>query len=128
MSFKNFSPFSSSIHLFTNSCSTPHSSGNSDKIAVPFKAANKSETAPKVGFADIPEKPSEPPHSKPIFNFDKDAGLRSIVFAFFIPSNDSFTIADSISSTFPIFCCSNIRIGLFEFGFIAFKASLKTLI
>src|SRR5690606_12621398 len=103
-------------HLFTNSCSTPHSSGNSDKMAVPPKAAKISDTAPKVGLAEIPEKPSEPPHSKPTLKLDKGAGFRSILLAFLMASKDSFTIADNISSTVPICCCSKIRTGLFRLG------------
>lgn len=112
----------------TNSCSTPHSSGNSDRMAVPFKAANKSETAPKVGLADIPEKPSDPPHSKPTRSLDNGAGLRSALLAFLMASKDSLTMADNISSTVPICCCSKIRTGLFRLGLMLFNASLKTLI
>src|ERR1700751_5663368 len=47
---------------FTNSCSTPHSSGNSERIVRPPRAARISDVWPMAGFAEIPEKPSDPPH------------------------------------------------------------------
>ena len=46
-----------------------------------------SETNPKTGLAEIPEKPSEPPHSNPKVSLLMDAGLRLILFASIRPTN-----------------------------------------
>ena len=58
----NFFAFSSLIHRSTSSCSTPLNSGNSESIAPPPSLISLSVVAPKVGFAEIPENPSDPPH------------------------------------------------------------------
>ena len=62
--------------LFCNSCSTPHNSGNSAIITVPPNPTTRSAVCPMAGFADIPEKPSDPPHFTPTRSADKGAGLR----------------------------------------------------
>src|SRR5680860_601336 len=81
----NFSAVASSAQRFTSSCSTPHSSGNSERIGEPPRADSRSEAYPREGFAEIPEKPSEPPHSRPSFILDSGAGSLFISLAFFIP-------------------------------------------
>ena len=43
---------SSLTHRLTSSCSTPHSSGNSERIGDPPTAARISEAYPNAGFAD----------------------------------------------------------------------------
>src|SRR5688500_14382136 len=73
----NSAPASSCSHLLINSCSTPHNSGNSDNMLLPPSATNKSDACPIAGFAEIPEKPSEPPHFNPTTNLLKGAGFRS---------------------------------------------------
>ncbi len=70
-------------------CSTPHSSGNSDKIPRPPSAASKSAVCPIAGFAEIPENPSDPPHFSPTTNFDSGAGFRSTLSASTMPTNVS---------------------------------------
>ncbi|MNS56805.1 hypothetical protein D3C72_896770 [compost metagenome] len=97
-------PSLSSIQRFTNSCSTPHNSGNSERIVVPPKATKWSDNTPNVGFAEIPEKPSDPPHSKPILSLDNGAGCLLISFAFLIASKVSFTTLLNIVSIVPIDC------------------------
>src|ERR1700757_2056769 len=69
----NRSPTSLLRPRLINSCSTPHSSGNSDRIVRAPKAANKSELCPIAGFAEIPENPSDPPHFNPRHNLDGGA-------------------------------------------------------
>ena len=59
-----------------SSCSTPFSSGNSDSTALPPRATNMSEACPRAGLAEMPEKPSEPPHSRPSINLLRGAGSR----------------------------------------------------
>src|SRR6478609_2185065 len=84
-------PSLSSIQRFTNSCSTPHNSGNSERIVVPPKATNLSDNTPNVGLAEIPENPSEPPHSRPIFSFDNGVGVLSVLLASLMAAKVSFT-------------------------------------
>jgi len=49
-----------------------------------------SETNPNVGFAEIPEKPSDPPHSSPIVSLLKGAGDLLILLTFINPTNVFF--------------------------------------
>ena len=67
----NFFAFSSLIHRSTSSCSTPLNSGNSERIAPPPSLISLSVVAPKVGFAEIPENPSDPPHSNPMVSLER---------------------------------------------------------
>ena len=52
---------SSLTQRLISSCSTPQSSGNSERIAVPPSAMRRSAAWPIAGFAERPENPSEPP-------------------------------------------------------------------
>ena len=119
----NFFAFLISTHRSTSSCSTPLNSGNSERIALPPSATNLSIVAPRVGLAEIPEKPSEPPHSSPIVSFDKGVFSLFISFAFLIPFRESFIIFLIKSSLFPIFCWSNTNRGLSKSGFIDLRSS-----
>src|SRR5680860_1467514 len=82
----NFSAVASSAQRFTSSCSTPHSSGNSERIGEPPRADSRSEAYPREGFAEIPEKPSEPPHSRPSFILESCGDSLCIAVGFFILS------------------------------------------
>src|SRR6266567_3794914 len=62
-----------------SSCSTPHNSGNSERIVLPPRAASKSAVRPIAGFAEMPEKPSDPPHFSPTLNAESGAGERRLV-------------------------------------------------
>jgi len=53
-------------------------SGNSERMVIPPSVTTKSETYPSTGLAEIPEKPSEPPHSNPRINLLKGAALLCI--------------------------------------------------
>ena len=123
----NFTAFFVSTHRLINSCSTPLSSGNSDKIVVPPSPTIKSETYPKVGFAEIPEKPSEPPHSKPIINLLNEAGFRTILLASINPINVFLTAAAKNSFSELLCCCSRMYTGFLLVGDIVFKAVSKIL-
>src|SRR5258708_10958750 len=59
-----------------SSCPTPHNSGNSERIVLPPSAASISAVCPIAGFADRPEKPSEPPHFNPRHKLESGARVR----------------------------------------------------
>ena len=81
-----------------------------------------SETCPKVGLADNPENPSEPPHSNPITNFDRGAGLRSVLFASIKPTKVCFTASAIKSRSDLLCCCSRIKTGFLYPGDISLNA------
>ena len=87
-------------------CSTPFNSGNSASTVVPPSATNKSEAYPKDGFAEIPENPSEPPHSKPTINLLSEVGVRLILFASIKPIKVCFTASSIKFCSLLLFCCS----------------------
>ena len=100
----NFSAFFKLLHLFINSFSTPFNSGNSDKIVLPPRATIISETNPRVGLADIPENPSDPPHSRPITSLFNGLGSRFISLILIIPTK-VFLTASAINSFSDLLCC-----------------------
>ena len=59
-------------------CSAPQNSGTSVIKTVPPERISMSAARPSEGFAEIPEKPSDPPHSNPIHNLLSGAGIRCI--------------------------------------------------
>ena len=96
-------------------------------MVVPPSPTNKSETYPKVGFAEIPEKPSEPPHSKPITNLHSEAGFRTILLASINPINVFLTAAAKNSFSELLCCCSKMNTGFLLLGDILFNADSKIL-
>src|SRR5438876_159957 len=87
MSSMKRSPTSPLIARLMSSCSTPHSSGNSERIVRAPNATSRSEVCPIAGFADKPENPSEPPHFRPTHRCERSAGSRCVLSAFTRPSN-----------------------------------------
>ena len=111
-------PTSGLAHRLTISCSTPQSSGNSERITLPPSATTKSATFPNAGFAEIPEKPSDAPHSIPMVSLERGDGSREISFAFCRDSKVCRMACPSISRSDLCFCCSNTSIGLSNAGFL----------
>ena len=56
--------------------SAPNISGTSVRTVEPPRAISLSEKLPTVGFAVMPESPSEPPHLRPTTS--SDAGIGSL--------------------------------------------------
>src|ERR1035441_7883933 len=52
------SPISLFVARSIRPCSTPHNSGNSERMVLPPRAVSRSEVCPMAGFAEMPEKPS----------------------------------------------------------------------
>ena len=63
-----FSKVSLSLHLSIKRVSAPNISGTSVSIVLPPFEIRISENSPTIGFAVIPESPSEPPHFIPIIS------------------------------------------------------------
>src|SRR5688572_5387051 len=61
----NLSASAGVVQRSQRDCSTPQSSGNSERTGAPPRAARRSAVWPMAGLAEMPEKPSEPPHSTP---------------------------------------------------------------
>ena len=112
MRFSNFHAFSSLVQRSISSCSTPQSSGNSAKYVLPPKVTTKSDKCPKTGLAEMPEKPSEPPHLRPMLSLESGTGLRSSLLASSNATKVSLIAAESISNSVPYDCCSKNRMGL----------------
>jgi len=55
--------------------------GNSERIVRPPSVVDKSARWPIAGFAEIPEKPSEPPHLRPTVSEESGAGVLESLFA-----------------------------------------------
>src|SRR5690606_17249332 len=108
----NFSAVGSSTQRSLNSCSTPHNSGNSESITEPPKLTSISDKYPNAGFAEIPEKPSEPPHSKPMHNLSNPASLRSNLLASTKPVKVDLIAFCINSCSVPSNCCSKTKSGL----------------
>src|SRR5260370_27896215 len=87
-----------------SSCSTPHSSGNSERIPLPPSVARRSATWPMAGIAENPENPSETPQFSPKQLCDKEADRLVALFASarprHVPQNclASTTASDSLLS------------------------------
>ena len=109
-------PISLDSHRFTISCSTPHNSGNSDSITRPPKPTVRSATCPIHGFAEIPENPSEAPHSIPRHNLERGAAVRPVLLISAKFSNVCRIAFSSISRSDGYFCCSNTKNGLSKFA------------
>ena len=65
MSFTVFSKVASSLQRFIRMVSAPNISGTSVMMVVPPLEARMSEKAPTVGFAVMPDMPSDAPHFSP---------------------------------------------------------------
>ena len=102
--------------LLINSCSTPHNSGNSASKTVPPNPTSKSAQYPTAGFAEIPLKPSLPPHFTPKHNLSKLAGALFCLFASTKPLNVACIAEVIISGSLKDFCCSKMKSGLLKFG------------
>ena len=98
------------------SCSDPSNSGNSARSVVPPSALSRSEVCPMPGFAEIPEKPSEPPHLSPTESADNGAAARVARLASMRPANVSRIAAPISASSVPIRCCSNTNSGFANAG------------
>ena len=69
----------SSSQRFMRRVSAPNISGTSVRMVVPPLLMSRSEKPPTVGFAVMPDRPSEPPHFMPITSSLQEMGSR---FAF----------------------------------------------
>src|SRR5260370_11920110 len=90
-----------------SSCSTPHSSGNSDRIPFPPSAATRSAACPIAGFAEILENPSEPPHLSPRQSCDRGSGPPSLLSASPKPFHASPLPPPTLPPSHPLFSSSN---------------------
>src|SRR5260370_12734626 len=98
--------------LFTDrlirSCSTPQSSGNSARIVRAPSETSRSDVWPIAGFAERPEKPSDPPHFNPTQRCDKSTGSRLAELASTNPSNVAAIPLETISYSQLLFFFSQI--------------------
>ena len=73
---------------------------------MPPRAAMMSETCPMAGFAESPEKPSDPPHCRPSVSFDSGAGCRVTLSASTMAKKVSRMALLIIAASDGLFCCS----------------------
>ena len=71
---------------------------------------------PIAGFAEMPEKPSDPPHFSPTHKFDSGAGVRLALFASTSPKKVCRMVSSIIADSEPLFCCSKMNKGFSKFG------------
>ncbi len=76
----------------------------------------RSATCPMQGLAEIPENPSDAPHSIPRHNFERGAGVRPVLLISAKFSNVCRIAFSSISRSDGYFCCSNTKNGLSKFA------------
>src|SRR4030095_13807732 len=96
------SPVSLFVLRSIKDCSTPHSSGNSERIVRPPNTVTKSETCPTAGFAEMPENPSEPPHLSPTHRLDNGVGARCSLSALTSPRNVALQASESMLNSEPL--------------------------
>ncbi len=89
--------------------STPWISGVSDRIAVPPWRTRMSIAAPSAGLAVMPEKPSEPPHSRPIFRWLALTGSRLTALAAGSISSIAAMPAAMVARVPPVSCMTSVR-------------------
>src|SRR5688572_8392651 len=122
----NFLAVCSSEDRSISSCSTPQSSGNSASNTLPPSATSRSAQYPTAGLAEIPLKPSLPPHLTPSVSLSNDAGVLCCLLASVSPSK-VFLIASLIScSSLCDCCCSKMNRGLSKEGCSFLRSSKKS--
>src|ERR1700752_784663 len=78
------------------------------------------------GLAEMPEKPSEPPHLSPTESCDNGAASRLHLSASTSPRKVCRIASDSMVNSSPLFCCSKMKRGLEKWGSLFFTSSRST--
>src|SRR5258708_40026391 len=102
----NLLPTSLFTERLIRCCSTPQSSGNSARIVRAPSETSRSDVWPIAGFAERPEKPSDPPHFNPTQRGDKSTGSRLAELASTNPSNVAAIALETMTNLELLLVCS----------------------